>query len=1823
MADELRDDHIAIVGMACRFPGANTPEEFWRNLAGGVESIVRLSEEELARSGVAPAEFRHPRYVNAAAFIDDVEGFDARFFGYTPREAEVRDPQGRLFLECCHAAMEDSGYDPSRFEGLVGVFGGMANNMYGERYVARNAAAKAAVGGMAIEVSNSPDYLATTVSYRLGFRGPSINVQTACSTALVAVHLAGQALRSGDCDYALAGAVEVELPHRAGYTWIEGGIYSRTGQIRPFDAEACGTLFGTGVGVVALKRLSDALADGDHIYAVIRGSAVNNDGGARAGFTAPGVEGQAQLIVEALAVAEVHPDTIGFVEAHATGTLVGDPIEVAGLTRAFRTAGATAVQNCPIGSVKANIGHLGPASGIAGLIKVCLALRHDAIPPTINFTTPNPNLELERSPFYVVTDLTPWPAGERPRRAGISSFGIGGTNAHVVVEEAPRREPAASAGRRWHILPVSAKTATALDVAARRLGDVLAAADPAPDLADVAYTLQVGRTSFAHRRAVAAASLADASQALQSGSPNRQLKAAPVARRRTAMMFPGQGAQHPDMARDLYEREPVFQAAFDECAALLRPHLDIKLPDLVFRADSEDLLRQTRFGQPALFAVEYALAQLLCSTGIEPAAMIGHSVGEYVAAHLAGVFSLPDALAVVAARGRLMQDMAPGSMLAVSGPESRVRELIPSSVEIAAVNGPQATVIAGAPEEIRGAQTALTRNGLHCAELKTSHAFHTQLMEPCLDDFVAVVSAVPLNRPGTPFVSNVTGTWITEQDAVDPQYWARHLRSTVLFAAGISTIAADEDLVLLQVGPGDALCRLARQCVGPTGIPIVASMRHPLRTVPDDAVLAEAIGALWVNGVEIDWASWSTGRRTSLPTYPFERQPFWVNPDPSADLGDDEESAEQPLPAERCVFAPHWREAPLIAPYALKPSGRWLVFARQHPVMDAFLGRLALTASEVTTVRPGDEYAVVGPGEYTVRPGDAGDLERLFDSLSERPTDIVHAFALTEPIDDPLDDEAIEQALRENFYALLHLGQRLAHYRDESAVQVHVVSSNLQEISGTERLEPGKALLLGAVMLMQREIRGVTARSIDLALPSTLRPRTLAGQLLAEMTAARSDTQIGWRGRKRWRLDYQTVPMERPDPAPSANPTGTYLITGGLGGIGLAVAEDLAQAGPATIVLVGRTPVPPQDQWPAYLSAPETPAAMRLKLERLRAIVANGATVVTAQCDVSDSTAVARLLADVRERYGHITGVYHSAGVAGGGMMAVRTDEDAARVLSPKLAGTLALHRHLGADFDFLVLFSSITAATGTFGQVDYCAANNFLDAFARWAGQREQPVYSIGWTRWIGFGMAAENDAAAPAAFRQLQTGARFVEAEHPLLDQRVHTGGPEIVFRTALEPGRHWISAEHRLGGHDVVVGTALLEMIDGAYREAVGGHADLVDVIFLGPIGVAGPTEIRVSLVPDKSGEYSVTVMTAPIRPGSATWSERLRCRLVPSDHAPAPRHDLAAIADRCTRYRLTEQELGAPDRFIEYGEHWAGNVRSTAVGDAEELSRVEIAERFWPESGRYRLHPSLLDTAVGEAKHADRRLIAGDAFLVLGYDRIHVHEPIPPRFWVHIRHLSEPEAEVDTMDILLLHDDGQEIARITGYAERRVDPAAVRAALRENADSPGVTPAEPPTEVEDEAGIQADLGLEVLRRVLHWRPAPHVIVCPEGIRRALRRTEALTVDVVEQELGGARLAKQPVAQERVVETAFAPPDTELQRQLANYWSSSLGVTQIGLDDDFFELGGNSLVAVQLTARMREGLSVALPIASLFDYPTVRALAAHIDAARTARDRLSVAP
>ncbi len=881
--DNFEDiEEVAIVGISGRFPKAKNLDEFWQNLREGVESISFFSEQELESEGIDSAVLNDPHYVKANGVLEDVELFDASFFDYSPRAAEIMDPQHRIFLETAWEALESAGYDSDTYEGRISIYGGASISSYFLFNLFSNAELIKLVGLDQIRHSNRTDNLTTRVAYKLNLKGSGITVQTGCSTSLVAVHLACQSLLDRECDMALAGGVSISASQKAGYFYHEGGILSPDGHCRAFDAKAQGTVNGNGVGIVVLKRLADAIADGDCIHGIIKGSAINNDGSNKVGYTAPSVDGQAQVIAEALAIARIKSDTIGYVEAHGTGTSLGDPIEIAALTKSFSLQ--TDKKNfCPIGSVKTNIGHLDTAAGIAGLIKTTLALKHKLIPPSLHFKQPNPQIDFANSPFYVNNTLSEWKAKDTSRRAGVSSFGIGGTNAHVILEEAPVVKPSGS-GRAHNLLVLSAKTSSALETATVNLVKHLRQ-NPQLNLADVAYTLSVGRRAFDHRRIVVCQDVDDAVKVLETREPQRvSTHFQEPCERQVVFMFPGQGAQYVGMGKELYH-EPIFREQVDYCSELAKSYLGLDLRGILYPSEEQataaaQQLAQTHITQPALFVIEYALARLWMAWGIRPEAMIGHSIGEYVAACLAGVFSLEDAIALVATRGQLMQQLSSGTMLAVPLPEKEVQSLLGEKLSLAASNGPALCVVSGPTEAVDEFQNRLSEQGVDCRRLHTSHAFHSHMMDSIIEPFMAQVRKINLKTPQIPFVSNVTGTWITAGEATDPKYWAMHLRHTVRFSEGIAQLLQQPKRIFLEVGPGRTLSTLVKKQKVADQV-VLCSIRHPHDQQSDVAFLLNTLGRLWLTGVQVDWSGFYASQRRHrlpLPTYPFERQRYWIEP---------------------------------------------------------------------------------------------------------------------------------------------------------------------------------------------------------------------------------------------------------------------------------------------------------------------------------------------------------------------------------------------------------------------------------------------------------------------------------------------------------------------------------------------------------------------------------------------------------------------------------------------------------------------------------------------------------------------------------------------------------------------------------------------------------------------------------------------------------------------------------------------------------------------------------------------------------------------------------
>jgi non-ribosomal peptide synthase protein (TIGR01720 family) len=1359
---DLNGFEIAVIGVACRFPGAANVDQFWRNLRDGVESISFFTDAEMIAAGVDPKSLSNPNLVKAGGVLSNIELFDASFFGYSPREAELIDPQQRFFLECAWEALETAGYDPQGIEDTTGVFAGVGMNGY-----MFNVYSAQSLGnipdGMQISLGNDKDYVATRVSYKLNLKGPSVNVQSACSTSLLATHLAYQSLLSGACDIALAGSVTINIGGKSGYIYREGGILSPDGHTRAFDADAQGVVGGSGVGVVVLKRLEDALKNGDSILAVIKGSAANNDGSLKVGFTAPSIDGQATVIGAALDLADVTPDTISYVETHGTGTRLGDPIEIAALTQAFRERTSESGY-CAIGAVKTNIGHLDTAAGVAGLIKTVFALKHKEIPPSLHYKKPNPQIDFAGSPFFVNRDLTQWDSNGHPRRAGVSSFGIGGTNVHVILEEAPLPLPA-DESRLWQLLVLSARTESALTTSTTALVQHLKQ-NPELNVADVAYTLQAGRTPFNHRKVVVCRAGEEAISILETPDTKQSWTGvASLDEQQVVFMFPGQGGQHVNMARELYVTEPFFRETIDYCCEQLEKQLGFDLRSIIYPDDvnaeesAADRLKQTLVTQPALFVIEYALAKLLSKWGVHPQAMIGHSIGEYVAACLAGVFTLDEALQLIATRARLMQQLPGGLMLSVPLPEEELLPLLrDDDLSLAAVNGPTLCVVSGSSEKVTALSRELAERGIDCKTLHTSHAFHSAMMDPILDSFREELRKINFNSPQIPYISNVTGDWIAEEEATDPGYWLTHLRQTVRFNDGLDALFRQQQQLFVEVGPGRALSTLAqRHPAKPAKLLSIASLRHVQENQSDVFCLLRAVGQLWLRGVKVNWQQFhdpAQRRRVPLPTYPFERKRYWIDLQPFAPAN---ESAGRRDIAD-WFYAPVWKQAVLqSAPVVVND---WLLF-----VDDCGLGAQLATqlSGTVITVKQGTAFARLSDTEYELDPCRPEDFEALLTDIQTKgplPEKLVHLWSVS------AGDEPLENTLDKSFYSLLFLAQAFGQHllstglRNDTSLDLIVISNYLHKVLGDEQLIPAKATLLGPCRVIPQEYPNVTCRSIDVTLTS--QSDKFLVQLENELQADVTDTIVAYRNGKRWVRDFEPLRLDMPaEKPPVLREKGVYLITGGLGGVGLEIAEYLARTVQARLVLLSRRT-----------------SKDVVRIEKLESL---GAEVLVLSADVADGDQLASALAEARQAFGTINGVFHAAGMPPAFIMQRESRETAGNVLLPKVHGTEMLGTLLRDDKpDFLLLCSSMRALIGGPGAAAYCAANCFLDAFAQARESEPGPLtISVDWDGWIGVGMSVNATAFAEGQAEPVDLSMSAEEGIASL--QRILGGSfPQVVVST-----------------------------------------------------------------------------------------------------------------------------------------------------------------------------------------------------------------------------------------------------------------------------------------------------------------------------------------------------------------------------------------------------------------------------------------------------------
>ena len=1846
---------IAIVGMAVDFPGAPSVKTFWENLREGVESITAVSEEALLAAGETPDRIHQKNYVAAAARLDGFDHFDADFFGFSAKEAAILDPQHRKFIEVAYSSLENAGHPPERFDGAIGVYAGCGMGSYFYFNLCSNPDLVDDVGMFLLRhTGNDKDFLATRVSHILDLKGPSVNIQTACSTSLVAAHYACDALRRGECDMALAGGVTIELPQGRGYLFKENEILSPDGHCHAFDHRAQGTVFGSGAGCVVLRRLSDALADGDHIWGVIRGSAINNDGADKASYLAPSVDGQASAVATALDAAGVQAGSVDYVECHGTGTSLGDPIEVSALTEAFRQT-TDESGFCRIGSVKSNIGHLDTAAGVAGLVKTALSLHHKQLPPSLGYEAANPAIDFDSSPFRVNDTLRPWDRHQTPRRAGVNALGVGGTNAHMVLEEAPERGTSEDSDWPFHVLCISGRSKGALDDNAAALATHLRA-NPDQPLADIAFTLKNGRRAFDKRRVVVAETHAEAAALLESGDKRRVFthdRQGPNPD--VVFMFPGGGAQYPDMARDLYETEPVFAQWMDRGLDHLQPKLDydiraLWLPEPAARAEAEQRLNQPSAQLPLIMILEYALAQLWMSWGVHPKALVGHSMGENTAACLAGVISFEDCIDLVQLRAQLFDTVPQGGMLSVSLPIEQLERLVGDNLDIASVNAPELCAVSGPQDRLDRFAAELDKRQIDYRRIAIDIAAHSRMLDPILDQVRSFLAGLDLHAPQIPIVSNRTGTLMTAQQATDPDYWVSQLRHRVEFGACIRTLAKSDGQVFLEVGPGKALSSLAPMNEGVQTGQVLSSLRHPDQDVADDAYFLGVIGRLWACGVEADWQQiWGEARRlrVPLPTYAFQRKRYFIEPRVGAVATAPAALLRKPDMADwayRPVWHPRYANSDLTDDMTLDQAApkNWLLFMDAVGLAEQTAERLEAAGHKVVRVHSGDLTERRGDGSYSLAP-EMGQpaYDRLFEYLSEHgemPDRVAHFWLVTEAESFRPGSSFVDRNLEHGFFSLMHLAQALGNVEMPGPLHVTVLTNGAEQVRAEGLAYPEKAIIAGPAGVIPRELPGISIATLDIELAwndadrkrrlfgrasaKTAVDDTLVTRLLDDLLALPGNSSAAFRGEKRLEKSYARVDMpqvdvpETHDAITGFREGGTYLITGGFGGLGLSVAGDLLKTFGANVVLLSRNAIPPPDQWDDYLAGHAASDQTATRIRAVRALKRLGGRVVVAVADVCNRAAMEQAKKTIEDQLGPISGVIHAAGIIDDAPLLTKTVADVERVFAPKITGLRVLDTLFpDGTLELMVLFASSSTATRPAGQIDYAAANSYFNAFAQSRKSAKTRVVAVNWGVWAQVGMAADAmSQRAGNAERQ-----DWAAAGKPLLDDYRHRAGQSI-FRTKLSADRHWVIDGHRTSAGDALLpGTGYIELAaQAAAATGLDAPFEIRDLHFLRPLDVADGQTRRIEVRLDANRDGLAFEARSACQSGARTGTvAHASASLIRIDATVDQIIDTGAILARSKTRRQApsgERLLSPQEAHLNFGPRWHV-LQDIALGDGEGIARLALPDSCRADlTDGYLLHPGLLDLATGWAMELVPGYDTAYLWVPLMYQSIRVLRQLPAEIFSWAR-LSDSSSQADgfaSFDITLCDANGIPCVEIAEFQMKRLDHA-----LRLG-EAASILPGE--IDFDDTANPQG-LSLSADEARLHHNISQGIRPedGPEALRRALRLGMS---QVVISSLDLQGLIDQADEKDSATDSAtqnferpdldgdYLAPRTETEATLAGFWQDLLGVSPIGVEDSFFDLGGHSLIAVRLFALIKRRFDVQFPISVLFEAPTIATCAALIE-------------
>lgn len=1810
--ENQEENKIAIVGIDCRLPGANNSKEFWDNLVNEIESLTTFTEEELTAAGVTPERFNNPNYVRRRGVVPNVEMFDAEFFNFTPREAELLDPQHRIFLECAWHALEDSGINPFNTDKKIAVFGGTGSPYHLLNTIENESVLKYA-NGTSIITSNDKDYVTTRVSYKLNLKGPSINVQSACSTSMVSIVMGIDSLLNYQSDVVLAGGVTVELPVTKGYTYQEGSLESPDGKCRTFDKNAQGTVFSRGGGVITLKRLKDALEDNDHIYAVILGGAINNDGNRKAGYTAPSVQGQVEVITEAIEFAGINPRSISMVEAHGTATPVGDPIEVSSLTEAFSQY-TNDKQYCALGSVKTNIGHTDVASGVASIIKAALSLKNGIIPASLNYKEPNPAINFSEGPFFVNTKTTDWKKNNQtPRRALVNSFGVGGTNACVILEEPPLpKKPLKK--EQYDTLLISAHNKNSFDKYCHDIKNLLEH-QPKICLNQLAHTSRTSRAPMKYKGVFSFKGYSDLLAKIEKSSPVKQITSE---NKELVFMFPGQGNQFVNMGLELYQNIPEFKECVDYCSNLIKPFIGIDIRNVIFPSEgnyekSREKIEDTYITQPAIFIISYALANTLQNYGIKPDKLIGHSVGEYVAAVISGVMSLEDALKSVAFRGKLVFGLPQGSMLAVLMSEEDLLKILPKELSIAVINSPELVVVSGETKHIESFGEKLKNEKVFNKKLSTSHAFHSKMMEPCLEEYRNFFKTVSLQEPIIPIISTVTGNFLSNSEAQSVEYWVNHVIDPVRFGNAADQLLVNESTIFFECGPGQSLESAIKRRLNKDLKHIVISTLNQ----NEDAVISmnNALGKLWVENVFVDFDTRFNSdhlQKIPFPLLPFNRKSYMVDFSSNLTKTVLGENLKTPI-IENWYYNPTWKKTNAIdfLPRVKKEKEvtieKWIVFLDSE-LSESILQNLKEQKKNCYTVCKGEQYNEDGK-IFTINPNQKDDYAQVFESIIEDDItlNVIYSWSFSET--EKLSLENVEEILNNNFYNILHLQQGIISNNITDNTRIVSLINNGFDVIGSGNIKPEKNLSIGPTKVLFKEHLGISTLLINITSIKQEEISKLAAQIIKEVSNETDENIISYTGLNRWSQTFEQIKIPNDNNYKLIKDKGVYVITGGSGGIGRVLTKLIAkQVKGATIIWTGRRVFPKRKDWQKILEKKESDIVLKEKIKTIQEVENLGSKVAYYDVEVLDFNKMKQTFNAVEDEFGPINGVIHSAGVAGGGVVYSMSREKMEPVINPKVHGTLILKELLkDRDIDFIHLYSSITAILGEIGRVDYISGNSFMDACANSKGflHKTASVTSINWGQWGLVGMAADWRLDIHK-HKQKQLKHKVIDHStnnYPLELELSHKNNQESCYKINIIPDKHWIFTEHLLTGIPTMVGTSYVDaLIKWKEKEGFLGFLTLKNSTFSSPLMIMKNMQKDLYLFCNKqpNGGYkfifrSTSHSNDKIKEDE--FQDHFSGELMLSEKMNSKKINISKLKEKMPVVNNDPAPLTITDAnnkpTLSYSKRWDCK-ELVHIGKKEWLIKLSLNNDFKDDFSYFFIHPAMLDIATStHFKHIEG---ISHSYLPNAYGELNLYAPFEKELYAYCE-LSSSDLKDDQLNFnfQICNLDGEIIAEIFNYSFTKLfDLTNKSKKVKDETKEFSLTA------LEDD--ILPNEGEQVIDTILRNSELSQVIVYPKDLQFDI---DDSTHSVLKQK----RINKikrveiiEDIDDRPDIDIPYVEPKNEIEKSIAMVWTAILGINKIGINDSFNSLGGNSLLSIQIVSGINDLFEVALSTDEFVNNPTV---------------------